>query len=458
MNKPIAPGDRLFNRNFVLLWQGQLVSNFGSQGFLVAAMVFLEETAGSAAVMGALMAVSLIAQGLAAPIGGAVADRVRRHTVLVASDVVSGVSVCVLALWMIAWPQSGAIPWIMGLVFAVGGLSTAFFSPASRAILPAIVPESALPAANALTEGTMHGATLSGQAVAGTLLRVLGAPVLFLIDGVSYFLSAFSEVFIRDPAPGAAVSDSTGASRSGHDGAAIDESAQPQDRSWRMSPCIILRDVREGVALVSGNLGVRNLLVVSVLISLFAMPFVILLPFFVSHQLGARPDWFGFLLAGLGGGALAGYALASPVTWRGKRIPWILLGSLAVLSASLVVLGTVHRPTHALAVLVVAGMGQGVFQVGATTVLQAAVPDRHRARVFGLLQAAVSLLGPVSLVVTGAVVDAMGGDAARMFVVCGVLMVAVTGWAVWNRPLREFLAGAGAGNSTARARAPERST
>ncbi len=72
---------------------------------------------------------------------------------------------------------------------------------AITAAIPDLVPRDRLQAANSLNQLSAQGATFFGQAVGGVAFRLLGAPTLILVDGISYVLSAFSEAFIRLPAP-----------------------------------------------------------------------------------------------------------------------------------------------------------------------------------------------------------------------------------------------------------------
>ena len=95
---------RLFNRNFLLLWQGQTVSLLGTQAYLVALMFWLTETTGRPALVGTMTMVGGLATFLS-PIGGTLADRSSRRDLLVRLDLISGAAILALAILFFAFPD-----------------------------------------------------------------------------------------------------------------------------------------------------------------------------------------------------------------------------------------------------------------------------------------------------------------------------------------------------------------
>ncbi|MCP4228088.1 MAG: MFS transporter, partial [Actinomycetia bacterium] len=81
---------RLFNRDFVLLWQGQLVSRMGRQALTIAMMFWTMEATGSASLMGAMMMAGTLPGVVLGPLAGTLADRVSRKWILVFCDAGSG--------------------------------------------------------------------------------------------------------------------------------------------------------------------------------------------------------------------------------------------------------------------------------------------------------------------------------------------------------------------------------
>lgn len=405
------------NRNFTLLWQGQLVSQLGSQAFAVAMMFWLKRATGSATVMGLMMMLSTLPIVLLGPVGGTVADRFSRRGIIIWSDVASGVAVLSLAALMFLRADDTAllVGWLFGIAL-LGGVVRAFFSPAISAAIPAIVPDRRLATANSLSQGSTRFATLIGQAIGGVLFRVLGAPVLFLIDGVTYLFSALSESFIEIP-----------------------QEIPEGGVGWRETLRRVVDDLRAGLAHIRSCRGLPDLMAGAAVFNFFIMPFVVLLPFFVEDDLGVRPDWFGYLLAGLGAGGLGGYALAGSIRVSGRVRAALMIVSLAGLSTMVIGVGVARTAPVALALMVFAGICEGYFQVAAITLLQQATPDALRGRVFGVLHTLVLGLAPVSMGLTGVVSDLLDHNSRLIFVSCGIVMLATTLAAVADRRLHAFL-------------------
>ncbi|HEY2740083.1 MAG TPA: MFS transporter, partial [Thermoanaerobaculia bacterium] len=108
----------LFNRNFVLLWTGQAVSQLGNRAYGIAMNLWLMERTGSATLMGLLLTFSALPGVLLGPFGGTFADRHSRIRILVACDLIAGLGVGVLAFTL--WARPDATQLLIGLVFAVG--------------------------------------------------------------------------------------------------------------------------------------------------------------------------------------------------------------------------------------------------------------------------------------------------------------------------------------------------
>ena len=408
---------RLFNRDFVLLWQGQLVSRMGSQALTIAMMFWTMEVTGSASLMGIMMMVGTLPGVVLGPVAGTLADRVSRKWILVFCDAGSGLVLLGLAVpfFLPGTAEPVLIGCLVGMSLLVGVLQ-AFFLPASTALLPDLVPTEKLAAANGLDQGSLQLSTLIGQSVGGILYKVLGAPVLFVIDGVSYLFSAVSESFIR-----------------------VKPQARPEE-SGAAARSAYKKELVEGLRYVWERRGMRDFLLLAAVVNFFAMPILVLLPFLVSDNLGKGAEWYGFLLAGFGGGALLGYVAAGGVQLSPGSRATALLSALVVQSGLLAGLGFVHRPWLALALMLGVGALNGFFNVILTTAFQIGSDESLRGRVMGVVMTVAMAIAPLGMALGGILGDLTGKNLALIFGLCGALIVAATLLLGLRRPVREFLA------------------
>jgi MFS family permease len=363
--------------------------------------------------MGLVMTSGTLAYLLFGTIGGVTADRASRKRILVTCDAVAGVSVLSLSALMRWVPDAtGVLVVCVCVVSALLGAVGAFFHPAMVAVTPTLVPAGRLGAANSLREASGDVAALVGQAVGGVAFRLLGAPLLMLIDGISYLFASASTSLASVPrTPGG-----------GADG----------------TPRPHLRDqLRAGFSFVREQRGLGSLVFVSTIANFFAAPFVVVLPFFVEDTLGASSDWFGYLIASLGAGGLLGYALAG-TTARARGAP-TLLACLLAMSVCVAALAWITTPFVAAAFLALAGLFGAVFNVGVVTLMQSRTPDAFRGRVFGLVQTLAMAATPAAMLTAGMITDAAGGDARAAILVCGAGLIVVSIWAATHRALRDYL-------------------
>jgi len=413
MTKPT----HLMNKDFLLLWQGQFVSRLGSQAYMIAMMFWLKHATGSATLMGTLMMLSMLPMVLLGPFGGTFADLHSRRKIIVISDIILGVLVISLASLIFAAPDAtGAIVAALLAVGVVSGVIAAFFYPAITAAIPSIVPEEKVAAANSLNEGAYHVSTLIGQGIGGLLFRILGAPVLFLIDGLSYIYSAISELFIKIP-----------------------QEIPQRPSSVKEEFARFGRDTMEGLRHVWARKGLRTLFIASAVMNFFAMPYLVLFPFYVEDVLGMTPDWYGYILAAYGAGSLVGYALYGSLGLSGATRGRVLILCLVILSACLAGMGFTRQPWMSMALIALAGLAGGVFNVATVTVIQLDTADEMRGRMFGLLHTLVGGLTPISMGLTGVVTDLIDQNVQAVFIACGAALISVSFIISFSRSFREFL-------------------
>ncbi|HYO12797.1 MAG TPA: MFS transporter, partial [Thermoanaerobaculia bacterium] len=192
--------EKLFNRSFLVLWQGQAVSQFGNQAFAVMMMFWTREATGSASLVGLLMMLSSLPGLLLGPFGGTVADHHSRKMLIIGSDLVRGMGLLCLAGVMARHGRSVEVvlPLLVTVALLEGIMSSLFF-PAISASIPDLVPREKVASANSLFQFSSRSAVTLGQAAGGMLYGALGAVTLCLIDSLSFLFSALCAAFVSIP-------------------------------------------------------------------------------------------------------------------------------------------------------------------------------------------------------------------------------------------------------------------
>lgn len=414
----MASPTKLFNKNFVLLWQGQLVSQIGSMAYAVALMFWLKEATGSATLVGLVMMVSAIPGVLLGPFAGAYADRHSRRNIIVVTDLLRGIVICALAACVFWRPDdTSTITALLFIASAVNASLGAFFNPAVGAAIPDIVPTERLASANSLNQFSMQVAQFVGQGTGGVLFRVLGAPIMFLANGLSYIFSAISEMFITIP-------------------------QEIPERQKGLAAIVrgFRDDLKEGFIYVWQTVGLRILFLAAAVINFFFVPVGVLMPFFVEDHLHSTPDWYGFIMAGMGAGAMVGFLMAGTLKLTGSRRSVTMIVALSGLSIMLGIIAPMSSPVPVVAALFVSGVCAGFFNIGVMTILQLTTPSRIRGRVFGLLGTMAMGLSPIAMGLAGVVADVLDQNIPLLFMCIGGMTLCLTILLSSRRSFREYLA------------------
>src|ERR1051325_9469470 len=178
--------DAFRHRDFRLLWSGQLVSLIGDAAFFTALGWRAFTLVGSSR-----LGIVFVARGIGLLttllIGGALADRIPRRTMMIASALARLVVVGVLAIF----DASGYLTFELLLVLTfLNGLGDGFFFPAVGGIVPLVVEQAALPSANSLIGVARWGSFVVGPALAAGLYAASGSSLVFALDAASFVVSA----------------------------------------------------------------------------------------------------------------------------------------------------------------------------------------------------------------------------------------------------------------------------
>jgi MFS family permease len=174
------------NANFRNLWLGQIVSLLGDWFNLIASASLLAQLSQSGAAIGGLFVVRMLAPFLMSPIAGVVADRYNRKHILIVTDVARAIVVCGFLL-----VRTTEQVWLLYALTAVQLAISGFFFPTRNAILPDIVSARELGAANALSSATWSTMLAFGAAIGGLVSGLWGNQPAFVIDVVTFIVSAF---------------------------------------------------------------------------------------------------------------------------------------------------------------------------------------------------------------------------------------------------------------------------
>lgn len=381
-------------RNYVLLTAAAIVTNLGTHGALIAAAFAVIQTGGDGGDVGLVAAARTLPLVLFLLIGGAVADRIPRHRVMVAANALNCVSQAVFAVLVLAGdPQL----WQMMLLTALCGTGQAFFSPAAEGMLMSSVSGEQASRAFALFRMAMHGAGIGGAALGGAMIAAVGPGWVLAIDAAAFAVAGAFRAFLD-----------------------VSHIAE------RKAGGGLLADLREGWQEFVGRPWLWSIVAqFSIVVALVGAAESVYGPLVARDELGGARPW-GLALAAFGVGTLSGALLM--MRWKPRRM--LLVGTLGVFPLAL--------PSAALAVpldvvglsaaMFVSGLAIEVFGVAWMTALHQEIPEEKLSRVaaydwFGstaMLPLSTALAGPAESLFGRS--QALWGSAVLIVVVTALVL------------------------------------
>jgi predicted MFS family arabinose efflux permease len=300
-------------------------------------------------------------------IGGVIADRRDRRTVLLGSQYLQ--MTCAFTLATLAYFHVVQVWHILCLSFTVG-VAQSFGGPAYSALIPSLVPKEDLPNAIALNSIQFNLARIIGPVLGGVALVKLGADWCFGLNGISYVAAIISLYIIK---VGFIPAKSSGA---------------------------VLASMKEGIGFIRVQEGMKPLIVLSFLMTMLGIPLITFLPVFAKEVLHGDSKTFTQLLYCSGFGSVSG---ALMVAWLGKTkgqgaralLMLILLGVVTVIFA--------RSTSVALSSVMMFFGGAAMITVFATisSLVQAITEDSMRGRVMSVYNVAFRGGMPIGMLIVG---------------------------------------------------------
>jgi MFS family permease len=392
--------DAFRHRDFRVLWSGQVVSLIGDAAFFTALGWRAFTLVGSSR-----LGIVFLAQGIGLLttllIGGALADRIPRRTMMIASDLARFAVVGVLAVF----DATGNLTFELLLVLTfLNGLGDGFFFPAVGGIVPLVVEQAALPSANSLIGVARWGSLVVGPALAASLYSATGSAVVFALDAASFVASAALLWFVRPRA------------------------VEPEAKEGTV------REIAAGVRYVAGIPWLWvTIALFAVILMLQLAPQQVLMPELVSDHFGRGVGAYGLLTTAFGVGTVSGglaFGQSQPRRRRGVvNYAFWLANSLAIAALAL-------SPWFELAAFfaLIRGFCVGFGVAMWETMLQELVPVHLLSRVVSLDFFGSFGLMPVGLAFAAAIAGlASAGTIIAGGALVSATMIAVTMTRPWLR-------------------------
>lgn len=398
---------KLWNKDYILMLQGDAVSTLGDILYSVAIGYWVFEQTGSSALMGIMSSISMFMTMIVMPFSGIIIDKCNRKSVIVGMDIARGL--IMLVIGMLAFSENLSVSAVLAAAF-LASMCTVFFEPAVGTLYLDIIPQDDMVRGQSIQGGINQFLQLIGTAISGAIVVFLGVPFVIVLNGVSYLISAFTEMFITVP--------------------------KTKSQGEKVTVKNLLKDCKVAILAVIQNRYLRLFMPCALLLNLLgAGPFTLMLPFVLEK--GFTVDMYGYLMSVSTVGSFVCVIMLGIVKFKSKTRYWLMatgfIGStffylIAYLSSNywiiitMAFMGTFSNM-----------LGNGVFNAA----LMLALPEENRGGILGFFQSACTGGCALSAVIFGVLCDVF--PIAYVFSAGSLLSLPLMAFMCLHKDTREFV-------------------
>ena len=398
---------KLWNKDFILLLQGNAVSTIGDLMYSVAIGYWVYEQTGSSGLMGIMSAISMFVTMFLSPFSGSIVDKCNRKWVLVGMDIMQGI--VMLGIGLLAYMDKLNIPGVLIAAF-LAALGSVFYSPAASTLMIDIIPHDDMTRGQAIFSGSNALINMVGTAFSGVMVAFFGVPLIVIINGLSNLYSAVSELFIHVPRT-------------------VQQGAQVSAKS-------ILRDSKEAVRMIFSDKCLQLFVPCALLLNLLAAgPLTLVLPFCMEK--GFTVDMYGYLMAIWTAASLICVLMLGVVKLKPKTRFWVLAVSF---TSSVLFFGLTYISKQFVPMCIMAFLASFANCAGNTIFnasLMLALPEENRGAILGFIQSASVGGTALSAVIYGVLGDVL--PLYLVFTVGNLLSLAPMLYLCFNPRTKEFV-------------------
>jgi len=366
----------LSSRNYRLYFAGQSISLIGTWMQNVALSWLVYRLTGSVFLLGLVGFMSQIPMFILSPITGVLSDRYNRLRIMTIAQVCFMLQALamtllvlfnVIAVWHII---------VLSLVFGIIG---AFDAPARQSLVIDLInkPEN-LGNAIALNSAVFNGARLVGPAIAGITIALVGEGICFLLNTLSFIAVIFALLKIKIPV-----------------------------RTVIIQNTKLKKIFTDGLSYTFRTIPIRLLLIQLALLSLVALPFIVLLPAYAKEILHGNADTLGYLMSSLGAGALTGsiyMASRKSVIGLGR-----IISTCTVILGLMIVMASFSGKTYfSLMLFYFGGLSMILTIAAINTMIQTIADEDKRGRVMSFYAMALMGTTPIGNLMAGTIATGIG--------------------------------------------------
>lgn len=381
----------LHHHNFRLFWFGQMISLVGTWMQNVARGWLVLQMTNSPFLLGLVSMIGTLPVLFVAPIGGALADKLNKRTVVISTQITAMLLAFALATLILT---KHVQYWHIVVLASILGVTMAIDAPTRQSFIVEMVGKKDLLNAIALNSSIFNLARILGPALAGLIISAIGIVLCFYVNGISY-LAVIAGLFMM----------------------------KGNFSPVKKKNTHVIRDIRDGFGYARHDRNIMSLITLVALSSIFIMPYAMLMPVFARDILNVGAKGLGILLASAGVGALVGALTLALFSDYRKKGRFVMAGTTTFVTAT--VLFSFSNNYHlSLLLLLFIGWGMVMQNASINSLLQTIAPDHLRGRIMSLYVLFFMGMMPFGSFQAGFIADHLGAQMALR--IGGIIVACIT--------------------------------
>lgn len=360
----------IFNKQFLLLFIGNITSKIGTVVYNIVLAWWIVETTGSARLTGYILAASLIPIVCFSLIGGVYIDRLNKKYILMFTDIISGL--VVIFIGVMAYYDFINVPLLIISNFILGSCSC-LFKPSLKSIIPEIIEKEHLVKVNSIITSVSQAAKVIGPIIGALFISIkyIGVSGTFIINGITFIISAICEFFIHY-----------------------------KHTYIEGNKTSIIKDIKKGLTYIYDKKGIWNILVIISVANVFLSSFIVLIPLFVKNVLMESSQYYSYVMAVFSMGGVC--VILVHIILKEISCNQITLAiSIALTGIILALISVMSGTIVFLPCIFLFGFLVNLFNTMFYSYIQASVDKEYLGRTFATTYLIASIMTPLSYVIFG---------------------------------------------------------
>lgn len=379
----------MLNKNYILLWIGQFISQIGNRLYLMALAWYFVAVLNNNNGLFLLFIISSLPSLLLGIFAGPLIEKWNKKRIIVVCDILSGILTALLAL--IVYQELNYLPLVYLICFLLNSINL-LFSPSVNSILPDLLPSSGLQKGMSYMKMITFLGQILGAAIGGILVGLWGVCITILVNSISFFISAGASLFI---------------------------SYSPKIRQISNNYLLVMK---EGLSYVKNNPLIYKLLTITISSNLFIPVIVVLIPIIIKQNMGLDAIHFGIADAMLPLGAII---IAFLLSKSKKEIKPLKILSLGIAGVAICFIGTACFQYYAiiLVCMLLYGCLINYINIKIITYFLRTVDGNYRGRFFSILESFSYASISISYVIVSITSDIFSANISLIISGIGLLIV-----------------------------------